>query len=112
MAADEEHQGLKIAVAALVTATVILSVTTYFSFSSSSLASARLQIADARLKAAQDQVARSLQEVDQLRQDLDDLERTAGSSPAEGAAYKAAVAKHLTRLHERVDDLKRTLSSR
>ena len=43
MAAANESQGLKIAVAVFVTLTVILAVTTYFSYTAYSQADAKLQ---------------------------------------------------------------------
>ena len=52
MAAANESQGLKIAVAVFVTLTVILAVTTYFSYTAYSQADAKQLAAEAKLNTA------------------------------------------------------------
>jgi hypothetical protein len=51
MAAADESQGLKIAVAALITLSVILAVTCYFLYSAYTAADARRVAAEARIRA-------------------------------------------------------------
>jgi hypothetical protein len=71
MAAANESQGLKIAVAAFVTLTVVLAVATYLAYSSYSEASAKLADAESKL-------ATSTQEYNRLDQNLSALKQRAG----------------------------------
>jgi hypothetical protein len=87
MAAANESQGLKIAVAVLVSTTVILAVTTYFGYSQYSQASAKQQDADKKAAGAQATAQTAVTQLGELRgmagyPNLEDFE-----------ALKAAVKK-------------------
>ncbi len=98
MAAANESQGLKIAVAAFVTLTVILAVTTYFGFSSYSEANAKLAEAQQTIQ-TKDTAAR------EAIGNLDDLKSRAGYPPTKYEEYpsvKDAIKKDEAQLKENV----------
>jgi len=70
MAAANESQGLKIAVAAFVTLTVILAVSTYFSYTAYSQADAKQQAAEAKLNTANKASLDAIATAEALRKDL------------------------------------------
>jgi len=70
MAAANESQGLKIAVAIFVTLTVILAVSTYFSYSAYSQADAKQIAAEGKLTNANKSTLEALTQVDALRKEI------------------------------------------
>ncbi len=87
MAAANENQGLKIAVASFVTLTVVLAVTTYFGFSQASENAAKLADAQSKANTAN-------QAADQATRQLEELQRIAGYDKYEEfETLKAAVQK-------------------
>lgn len=98
MAAANESQGLKIAVAAFVTLTVILAVTSYFLYSAYSRAEAQLE--SEREKSTKAQKAQS----DALNQ-YEDFKKLAGARAEDYDAAKAEVTTHLKKVDDRLNEL-------
>lgn len=99
MAAANENQGLKIAVAAFVTLTVVLAVTTYFGFSQSAENAAKLAEATSA-KSTADSTAR------QAVSNIEELQRQAGYAPSlDFAALKTAITKDQDELKQQLTGL-------
>lgn len=98
MAAANESQGLKIAVAVFVTLTVILAVTTYFGFDSYSKADAKR--AEAESKSSQLTTAQNT-----LQSQLTDLKTVAGYAKTEDAEVAKKVTADLDGLTKQINDL-------
>jgi len=99
-----DNQGLKIAVAAFVSLTVVLAVTSYFLYSSYSKTSE--QLADASNKASQAQKAAS----DSLRE-FDDLRARAGYAKlTEGQAWRDEVKKDQDRANAKLADASKAVA--
>ena len=105
MAAANESQGLKIAVAAFVTLTVILAVTSYFLYSAYSQAEAQLESEQDKLTQGQKAASDALNQYDEFRR----------SSPAlraeEYDAAKAEVATYFKKIDERIGNLANTVNA-
>src|SRR5262245_60827383 len=100
MAAANDSQGLKIAVAAFVTLTVVLAVTTYFGFSYYSEA-------DAKLTDAQGKLATQTKTADGALRDLGELKKDFGYEKIEDfAAVKDAIKKDTAKLNADIATLK------
>lgn len=99
MAAANDSQGLKIAVAAFVTLTVVLAVTTYFGFSNYSEA-------DQKLTDAQNKLAQEKKTADGAVRDYNELKRDYGYEKIEDfAAVKDAMKKDAAKLQEQLTAL-------
>jgi hypothetical protein len=95
MAAANESQGLKIAVAVFVTLSVILAVTTYFGFRSASELDVKLTLAESKRTQA-DKVAS-----DALSQ-YNDLRKAIGSNVEDIEAFKAEMKKEHAKIDEKI----------
>jgi len=93
MAAANESQGLKIAVAAFVTLTVILAVSTYFAYSAFSERDAKLTAAEAKLATASKASSDALNQYEALRKEI-------GVRTEDPEAIKAEIKKE----YGKVDD--------
>ena len=103
MAAANESQGLKIAVAVFVTLTVVLAVTTYFAYSSYDQALA--QKADAEKKAQESQTSAA-----SAIRDMTDLKTAAGYEKLEEyAQVKEQIKKDSTALNEKLAAMNGTI---
>jgi hypothetical protein len=101
MAAANENQGLKIAVAAFVALTVILAVTTYFGFSNYAQA-------DAQRKAADEKAAASVQKATQYAGERDDLKQAIGVANVEDPGQvKDAIKKHYDKVGTQLAELQK-----
>jgi hypothetical protein len=98
MTEDNESQGLKIAVAAFISLTVILAVTAYFLYSSVAGAEARLEFA--RAAQQKDKLAANLA----LRQ-YDELRTRIGARAEEFDAVKEEMSAHSKKVEERLNNL-------
>jgi hypothetical protein len=104
MAAENESQGLKIAVAAFISLTVILAVTAYFLYSSVSVAQARLGSA---LEAEhRDKLAANLA----LRQ-YEELRTRIGTKANEFDAAKEEMSANFKKVEERLDNLMKAVDA-
>lgn len=95
MAAANESQGLKIAVAVFVTLSVILAVTTYFGFRSYSEADAKLTLAEGKRKQAEDAAGLALNQ-------YNDLRKAIGSNVEDIEAFKAEMKKEHSKIDEKI----------
>jgi len=93
MAAANESQGLKIAVAAFVSLTVILAVTSYFLYSNYDKASQQLTAAEEKMRTAQ-------KTADEATRQYDDMKKQIGSRVEEYEAVKAEIAAE----RKKIDD--------
>src|SRR4051812_29726058 len=93
MAAANESQGLKIAVAAFVSLTVILAVTSYFLYSNYDKASQQLTAAEEKMRTAQ-------KTADEATRQYDDMKKQIGSRVEEYEAVKAEIATE----RKKIDD--------
>jgi predicted nucleic acid-binding Zn-ribbon protein len=93
MAAANESQGLKIAVAAFVSLTVILAVTSYFLYSNYDKASQQLTAAEEKTRTAQ-------KTADEATRQYDDMKKQIGSRVEEYEAVKAEIAAE----RKKIDD--------
>jgi hypothetical protein len=99
MAAANDSQGLKIAVAAFVTLTVVLAVTTYFAYSSYSEASAKEIAAQAKAQESQKAAAEAIRNFDFLKD-------RAGYDKAEDfAGVQDQIKKADAQLNQQLSDL-------
>src|SRR5215510_4582411 len=89
MPAANESQGLKIAVAAFVSLTVILAVTSYFLYSNYDKASQQLTAAEEKMRTAQE-----------ATRQYDDMKKQIGSRVEEYEAVKAEIATE----RKKIDD--------
>jgi hypothetical protein len=98
MAAANESQGLKIAVAAFITLTVILAVSSYFLYSNGASAEARLQLAEDNLAAKAKGQDIALKQFEEMRLKI-------GTKGAEYETAKEEVAAHHKKIDERLNEL-------
>jgi hypothetical protein len=98
MAATDESQGLKIAVAAFVTLTVILAVTSYFLYSAYSQAEARLQLEIDKVSRTQKAQSDALSQYEEFRRQI-------GVHVEEFEPAKTEIATHFKKMDERLDNL-------
>src|SRR5579885_1144838 len=98
MAAPNESQGLKIAVAVFIALSVILAVTSYFLYSNGAQAEARLA------KAEEDKS--KLQKAQNLQQtQIEELRGRIGVRTEEADAIKNEIDAHYKKIYERLDKL-------
>jgi len=98
MAAANESQGLKIAVAAFVTLTVILAVTSYFLYSAYSKADAQYESAQEKLKTATKAQSDAVNQYEEFR-------RLIGTRAEEFDQAKTQVTAHLKKVDDRLNEL-------
>ncbi len=98
MAAANESQGLKIAVAAFITLTVILAVTSYFLYTNGASAEARLAVAEENL-------AGKAKSADMALRQFEDMRARIGTKGAEFEAAKEEVIAHHKKIDERLNEL-------
>ncbi|MDG3003118.1 hypothetical protein [Paludisphaera mucosa] len=95
MAASNESQGLKIAVAVFVTLTVILAVTSYFLYSSYARSEGLLQ-------SETDKAGKAKREADEALTQYDDFRKTIGARATEFDPAKTEIATHLKKVEDRL----------
>lgn len=95
MAAANESQGLKIAVAIFVTLTVILAVTSYFLYSSYARAEGLLQ-------AESEKTNRATQEASSANNRYDEMRKLIGARAEEFDPAKAEIAAHVKKVDDRL----------
>ncbi|SIN86512.1 hypothetical protein SAMN05444166_1337 [Singulisphaera sp. GP187] len=93
MAAANESQGLKIAVAAFVSLTVILAVTSYFLYSNYDQTFQKLTAAEEKMRTAQ-------KTADEATRQSEDLQKAIGSRAQEYEAVKAEIASERKKIDE------------
>jgi hypothetical protein len=98
MAAANESQGLKIAVASFIALTVILTVTCYFLYSSYSSAEARLAQKEEEAATKAKQASLALTQYEEIRTKL-------GTRASEADAAKDEVGAHLKKMDERLNGI-------
>ncbi len=98
MAASNDSQGLKIAVAVFIALSVILAVTSYFLYSNGSAAEARLATQTEKANAAQ-----KAQNIQQAQ--IEELRNRIGVRTEEADAIKNEIDTHYKRVYERLDAL-------
>jgi len=104
MAAANESQGLKIAVAAFVTLTVILAVTSYFLYSAYSKA-------EAQLESERDKLTKSQKAANDALGQFEDFKKLAGARAEEYDPAKAEVATFFKKTDERIGNLANTIKA-
>ena len=104
MTEDNESQGLKIAVAAFITLTVILAVTSYFLYSS-------VQSAQARLASAEDAQHRDRLMANLALKHYDELRTRIGTKAEEFDATKEEISAHFKKVEERLNSLMNTVNA-
>jgi hypothetical protein len=95
MAASNESQGLKIAVAVFVTLTVILAVTSYFLYSSYARS-------EGLLASEADKAAKSRREADEALTQYGEFQKTIGTRATEFDPAKTEIATHLKKVEDRL----------
>ncbi|WP_165245724.1 hypothetical protein [Paludisphaera soli] len=95
MAASNESQGLKIAVAVFVTLTVILAVTSYFLYSSYARS-------EGLLASEADKASKSRREADEALTQYDEFRKTIGARATEFDPAKTEIATHLKKVEDRL----------
>ena len=98
MAAANESQGLKIAVAAFISLSVILAVTSYFLY-------ANVASGQARLAAELDAQRRSKLAANLTLTQYDEMRARIGTKAEEFAAAKQEISAHFKKVQERIDNL-------
>ena len=98
MAAANESQGLKIAVAAFITLTVILLVTSYFLYSNGASEAARREQADEAANVKSKAASEALTRVDEMRNKI-------GVKASEHDPAKEEIAAHFKSVDARLDKL-------
>jgi len=104
MAAANESQGLKIAVAAFVTLTVILAVTSYFLYSAYSKSEAQYEAAQEKLRTAQ-------KGQNDILTQFEDLRKTAGVKAEEPDPVKAEITTYFKKTDDRIGNLATAVSA-
>lgn len=104
MAAANESQGLKIAVAAFVTLTVILAVSSYFLYSAYSRSEAQLQSETEKLAKAQKAQSDALNQADDYR-------KLIGARAEEADAAKTEITTFFKKVDERLGNLANTINT-
>lgn len=97
-APSNESQGLKIAVAAFIALSVILSVASYFLYSNYASADAQLQSANDKLRQAQKAQSDILTQYEEMRNKI-------GTKAQEYDPAKEETANHFKKINERFDNL-------
>jgi hypothetical protein len=103
MAANNESQGLKIAVAAFISLSVILAVTTYFLYSS-------VASAQARLESALQAERTDRRALNMVVMQYDELRTRIGTKAADFDAAKEEIVAHFKKVDERLDNLMKTVN--
>src|SRR5438874_1318237 len=98
MAAANESQGLKIAVAAFITLSVLLSVTSYFLYSAYSSADARLTTTAEDLNKAK--AAQGL-----IQNQYEDMRTKIGTRADQYESAKEEITNHFKKIDQRLNDL-------
>jgi hypothetical protein len=98
MAAANESQGLKIAVAAFISLSVVLALTSYFLY-------ANLATAQARLAVEQDGRSVARRAADVALNQYDDMRMRIGTKAKEYDAAKEEIVAHLKEADERIENL-------
>src|SRR6516225_9763037 len=98
MAAASESQGLKIAVAAFITLSVILSVASYFLYSAYTSAEGKLELANQEATKAKTGQSNILTQYEEMRTKI-------GTRVAEHDAAKEEIATHFKKIDERLNTL-------
>jgi hypothetical protein len=98
MAAANESQGLKIAVAAFITLSVILGVTSYFLYSNGASAEARLQLAE-------DNLTKKATAADLALKQFEDFRGKIGTKGTEYEAAKEEITASHKKIEERLNEL-------
>jgi hypothetical protein len=104
MAAANESQGLKIAVAAFIALTVILTVTSYFLYSAYSASEAKLQ-------AANDELGKKNQAASLAITQYDEVRTKVGTKAAEHDQAKEEIGSHFKKIDQRLDGLINTVNT-
>jgi hypothetical protein len=104
MAADNESQGLKIAVAAFLTMSVILAVTSYFLYASASTAQARLDSEREGHMMAKKAAELAVGQYDEMRTRI-------GIRAAEFDAAKEEISANLKKVDERINSLESAVNT-
>jgi hypothetical protein len=104
MAAANESQGLKIAVAAFVTLTVILAVTSYFLYSAYSKSEAQYEAAQEKLRTAQKGSSDAVSQ-------YDDFRKFVGVRAEEADPARAEVTAYFKKTDERIGNLASTVGA-
>ena len=100
MAAANESQGLKIAVAAFITLTVILTVSSYFLYSNGASAEARREQAEENANTKSKAASEALNRVEEMRNKI-------GVKATEHDPAKEEIAAHFKKVDERLNTLAR-----
>ncbi|MDB5351703.1 MAG: hypothetical protein JWN86_2950 [Planctomycetota bacterium] len=95
MAANNDNQGLKIAVACFVMLSVVLAVTTYFGFKNYAETDAKLVTAQGEVKSEKDEQAK-------LQRIVNDLKDTIGVTKTEDAEASKAIKKNIDEITKKV----------
>src|SRR4051794_19563136 len=98
MAAANESQGLKIAVASFITLSVILSVTSYFLYSAYSSADARLASTTEELSKQKTATSTALSQYQDMRQKI-------GTRAEDAEPAKEEIAGHFKKIDDRLNNL-------
>jgi len=104
MPAANESQGLKIAVAAFITLTVILAVTSYFLYSGYSSAEARLETANSELTKAKSASSTALTQYEEMR-------RKIGTRAEDYEPAKDEINGHFKKIDERLNNLQNAVNA-
>ena len=99
MAAANDSQGLKIAVAVFVMLTVILAVTTYFAYSAYDKAEARLVTTEGKLKTSEAGADLALRQVESLQKE------TVGARATDADNFKTEIKNELKKVDDELKDL-------
>jgi len=104
MAAANESQGLKIAVAAFVTLTVILAVTSYFLYSAYSRS-------EAQLESERDKLTKANKSASDALNQYEDFRKLAGARAEEADPAKAEVMTYFKKTDDRIGNLANTVKA-
>src|SRR5437773_1437912 len=98
MAAANESQGLKIAVAAFITLSVILSVTSYFLYSAYSSA-------DARFQSTNDELSKQKKATSDVFNQFEDMRTKLGTRATDYEPANEEIKGHLKKMDQRLNEL-------
>lgn len=104
MAASNESQGLKIAVAVFVTLTVILAVTSYFLYSSYARSEGLLQ-------SETDKASKAKREADEALTQYDEFRKSIGTRAAEFDTAKTEIATHLKAVEQKLQKVSESVNA-
>ena len=105
MAAANESQGLKIAVAVFVTFTVLLAVATYFSYTAYSQAEAKLTASEGKLATSNKASSDALTQIEALRADIGLKSEDADAIKTENKANLKKIDDEVTALTTQVNEM-------